>query len=164
MQESYELNKNEFSGIWTISFPLKSTSRSGTFALPALATDEWNMKLAAHGMKVNAHSCHHKLYKRRREIRSGESTAHKHDTMFSLSFVWKSTMMMMLCLPHLLIKLSILSPIHTWRITFGASGSLVVKALCYKPEGREFHTRWGDFFLNLPNPSGRTRPWGLLSL
>jgi hypothetical protein len=39
----------------------------------------------------------------------------------------------------------------------------VVKALCYKPEGRGFDTRWGEF-LNLPNPSGRTRPWGLLSL
>jgi hypothetical protein len=39
----------------------------------------------------------------------------------------------------------------------------VVKALCYKPEGRWFDTQWGDF-LNLPNPSGRTRPWGLLSL
>jgi hypothetical protein len=46
---------------------------------------------------------------------------------------------------------------------FGARGSVVVKALCYKPEGRGFDTRWGDF-LNLSNPSGRTRPWGLLSL
>jgi hypothetical protein len=40
---------------------------------------------------------------------------------------------------------------------------IVVKALCYKPEGRGFDTRWVDF-LNLPNPSGRIRPWGLLSL
>jgi hypothetical protein len=39
----------------------------------------------------------------------------------------------------------------------GARGSIVVKALCYIPEGREFDTRWGDF-LNLPNPSGRTMP------
>jgi hypothetical protein len=46
----------------------------------------------------------------------------------------------------------------------GACGSIVVKALCYKPEGRGLDTRWGDFFLNLPTPSGRTRPWGLLSL
>jgi hypothetical protein len=46
---------------------------------------------------------------------------------------------------------------------FVAHGSVVVKALCYKPDGRGFDTRWGDF-LNLPNPSGRTRPWGLLSL
>jgi hypothetical protein len=38
-----------------------------------------------------------------------------------------------------------------------------VKALCYKPEGRGFDTRRGKF-LNLPNPSGRTRPCGLLSL
>jgi hypothetical protein len=41
----------------------------------------------------------------------------------------------------------------------GARGSVVVKALCYKPEGHEFDIRWGKF-LNLPNPSGRTRPWG----
>jgi hypothetical protein len=45
----------------------------------------------------------------------------------------------------------------------GARGSVVVKALCYKLEGRGFDSRWGEF-LNLPNPSGRTRPWGLLSL
>jgi hypothetical protein len=31
----------------------------------------------------------------------------------------------------------------------------------YKSRG--FDSRWGEF-LNLPNPSGRTRPWGLLSL
>jgi hypothetical protein len=35
----------------------------------------------------------------------------------------------------------------------GTRGSVVVKALCYKPEGRGFDTRWGEF-LNLPNPSG----------
>jgi hypothetical protein len=45
----------------------------------------------------------------------------------------------------------------------GARGSLVVKALGYKPEGRDFETCW-DKILNLPNPSGRNRPWGLLSL
>jgi hypothetical protein len=45
----------------------------------------------------------------------------------------------------------------------GARVSVVVKALCYKPEGRGFDSRWGEF-LNLPNSSGRTRPWGLLSL
>jgi hypothetical protein len=28
----------------------------------------------------------------------------------------------------------------------GARGSVVVKALCYKPEGRGFDTRSGDFF------------------
>jgi hypothetical protein len=50
--------------------------------------------------------------------------------------------------------------------TVGARCSVVVEALCYKPEGRGFETRWGEwiFFFNLPNPSGRTRPWGLLSL
>jgi hypothetical protein len=47
---------------------------------------------------------------------------------------------------------------HSWE-----RGSLVVKALDYKPEGRGFETRWGEI-VNLPNPSGRTRPWGLLSL
>jgi hypothetical protein len=45
----------------------------------------------------------------------------------------------------------------------GARGRVVVKALCYKPEGRGFDTRQGEF-LNLPNPSGRTSPWGSLSL
>jgi hypothetical protein len=45
----------------------------------------------------------------------------------------------------------------------GARGIVVVKALCYKPEGRGFETRGGEF-LNLPNPSGRSRPWGLFSL
>jgi hypothetical protein len=39
----------------------------------------------------------------------------------------------------------------------------MVKALGYESEGRGFETRWGEI-LNLPNPSGRTRPWGLLSL
>jgi hypothetical protein len=38
-------------------------------------------------------------------------------------------------------------------------GSVVVKALCYKPEGGGFETQ-----LNLPNPSGRTRTWCLLRL
>jgi hypothetical protein len=42
-------------------------------------------------------------------------------------------------------------------------GSVVVKALCYKPEGREFETWWGEF-LNLPNPSTCSRHWGLPSL
>jgi hypothetical protein len=45
----------------------------------------------------------------------------------------------------------------------GARGNVVVKALYYKPEGRGFDSRLGKF-LNLPNLSGRTRPWGLLSL
>jgi hypothetical protein len=35
-----------------------------------------------------------------------------------------------------------------------SSGSVVVKALRYKPDGRVFDTRLGEF-LNLPNPSGR---------
>jgi hypothetical protein len=41
--------------------------------------------------------------------------------------------------------------------------SVVVKALCYELESHGFDIQWGEF-LNLPNPSGRTRPWGLLSL
>jgi hypothetical protein len=60
---------------------------------------------------------------------------------------------------------------HLWPMTIiplcikkqGKRGSVVVKALHYKQEGRGFDTRLGDL-LNLPNPSGRTRPWGLLSL
>jgi hypothetical protein len=45
----------------------------------------------------------------------------------------------------------------------GERGSVVVKALCYKPEGCWCETRWGEF-LNLRKPSCRSRPWGLLSL
>jgi hypothetical protein len=41
----------------------------------------------------------------------------------------------------------------------GARGSLVVKALGYKTEGRWFEIRWGEI-LNLPNPSDRTRSLG----
>jgi hypothetical protein len=44
-------------------------------------------------------------------------------------------------------------------VKIGARGSVVVKALCYKPGGRGFDTRQGEF-LNLPNPSGRTKPEG----
>jgi hypothetical protein len=55
---------------------------------------------------------------------------------------------------------------HTTCLTYssklGVGGSVVVKALCYKPEGRGFDTRWSEF-LNLPILSGSTRPWGLLS-
>jgi hypothetical protein len=53
--------------------------------------------------------------------------------------------------------------LFVFTLILGACGSIVVKALCYKPEGREFDSRLGEF-LNLPNPSGRTRSWGLLSL
>jgi hypothetical protein len=48
-----------------------------------------------------------------------------------------------------------------YHITTEVRDSVVVKAQYYKPEGREFDSRWGEF-LNLPNPSGRTRPWGCL--
>jgi hypothetical protein len=54
---------------------------------------------------------------------------------------------------------------HLLQLLKGARGNVVVKALYYKPEGRGFETRWGEgIFFNLRNPSGRTRPWGSLSL
>jgi hypothetical protein len=37
-------------------------------------------------------------------------------------------------------------------VTRGPRSSVMVKVKCYKPEGRGFDTRWGEF-LNLPNPS-----------
>jgi hypothetical protein len=54
----------------------------------------------------------------------------------------------------------------SYNLNTGGKGSLVVKALCYKPEDRGLETRLGEwlFFINLPNPSGHTKPWGLLSL
>jgi hypothetical protein len=51
-------------------------------------------------------------------------------------------------------------PLH---ISTGARGSVVVKALCYKLRGHWFEIRWGEF-LNLPDLSGHSRSWGLLSL
>jgi hypothetical protein len=56
-------------------------------------------------------------------------------------------------------------PRDSWAyfiVSIGARDSVVVKALCYKPEGRRFDTRWGEF-LNLSNLSGRSRPGGLVS-
>jgi hypothetical protein len=54
---------------------------------------------------------------------------------------------------------------HLWLIRFqpGARGSVVVKALFYKPESRGFDSRRVEF-LNLPNPSGRTRPQPLTGM
>jgi hypothetical protein len=49
------------------------------------------------------------------------------------------------------------------RNKVGACCIVVVEALCYKPECRGSEAD-GVFFLNLPNPSGRTEPCGLLSL
>jgi hypothetical protein len=65
-----------------------------------------------------------------------------------------------LVIPRIVCVVSFYWPVF---IVLGAGGSLVIKALGYKPEGRGFETRWGEI-LNLPNPSGRTKPWGLLSL
>jgi hypothetical protein len=42
---------------------------------------------------------------------------------------------------------------------YGAHSTVLIKTLCYKPEGHGFDTLWGEF-LNLPNPSSCTRPWG----
>jgi hypothetical protein len=44
----------------------------------------------------------------------------------------------------------------------GARGSVVVKALRYKPEGRGLEPDQVNTFLNLPNPSDRNRSWDLL--
>jgi hypothetical protein len=45
-----------------------------------------------------------------------------------------------------------------YRYVFGARGSILVKALCYKPEGRGFETRWGEWnfsiYLILPAALG----------
>jgi hypothetical protein len=58
--------------------------------------------------------------------------------------------------------------IHSFSFLFvciWARGSVVVKALCYKPEGRGFDTLGGELiFFNLPNLSSRTSPWSLLNL
>jgi hypothetical protein len=51
-----------------------------------------------------------------------------------------------------------------WVFLFFKKGPLGGgEALYYNSEGRGFETRWGEWiFFNLPNPSSRTRPWGLL--
>jgi hypothetical protein len=46
----------------------------------------------------------------------------------------------------------------------GERSSAVVKALCYKPEGRGFETRWGVFFFNLPNPLRPHKVLGFIQL
>jgi hypothetical protein len=53
--------------------------------------------------------------------------------------------------------------INVVYVLYRARGSLVVKALGYKPEGRGFETRWGEI-LNLPDISICTKLWDLLSL
>jgi hypothetical protein len=40
------------------------------------------------------------------------------------------------------------------------SGSVVVKALWYKREGRGFETRWGEWTFQFTWSFHRTRPWG----
>jgi hypothetical protein len=47
-------------------------------------------------------------------------------------------------------------------VAYYTRGNIVVKALCYKPEGRGFNTRWGEF-LNVPNLSGAALDPGVYS-
>jgi hypothetical protein len=79
------------------------------------------------------------------------------DLLISLSHSWLSDLV--LGHPMRLFPSNFICLLRMVR----ARGSVVVKALCYKPEGLGFETRWGEC-LNLPNPSSRSRPWGLLSL
>jgi hypothetical protein len=60
---------------------------------------------------------------------------------------------------HQLFVLSFLAGLFSRTIkgTDDRRHAVAIEELCYKPEGREFDTRRGEF-LNLPNPSGRTRP------
>jgi hypothetical protein len=92
-------------------------------------------------------------------IRTYERGDHQ-TTLVQLSYIYcayeKGNLM------YSLKDLTVVYNTQKYRVS-GARGSVVVKALCYKPEGHGFDTRWGEF-LNLPNHSGRTRPWGLLSL
>jgi hypothetical protein len=43
---------------------------------------------------------------------------------------------------------------HNWKQNYSVRGSVVLEALCYKPEGRGVETRWGEhnFFLFCLNP------------
>jgi hypothetical protein len=66
------------------------------------------------------------------------------------------------CVMYVCVPLLSTAFIETFRAEINTP-SLVVKVLGYKPEGRVFETRWSEI-LNLPNPSGRIRSWGLLSL
>jgi hypothetical protein len=49
-------------------------------------------------------------------------------------------------LPRNAISIALILFLSLSKGTWGAHGSVVVKALCYKPEGRGFDTRRGDFF------------------
>jgi hypothetical protein len=64
-------------------------------------------------------------------------------------------------------KITICSSLSICQITLNIfmSTGIVLKALCYKPEGRGFNSRWGHWiFFNWPNPSscimalGSTQP------
>jgi hypothetical protein len=60
---------------------------------------------------------------------------------------------------------TILSRFHSFWCRNGTRSSVMLEALCYKPVGRGVRVpmKW-IHFLSLPNLSGRTSPWGLLSL
>jgi hypothetical protein len=51
--------------------------------------------------------------------------------------------------PQLLVTLPICLLIKCCAVKIEARGSEVVKALSYKPEGRGFHTRWGEWFFSI---------------
>jgi hypothetical protein len=57
-------------------------------------------------------------------------------------------------LKHLETEKSTISNFQETPQEIGARGSLVVKALCYKPEGRGFETPWVSIYLILPAALG----------
>jgi hypothetical protein len=83
--------------------------------------------------------------------------------VFALAIVSRCSSSMTHALNPRVDTLFLLCPVDLRIVVNGARGSVVRKALCYKTEGRESETR-RDEFLNLPNPSGLTMPWVLLSL
>jgi hypothetical protein len=80
-----------------------------------------------------------------------------------ITVVWKFLPSACMSLHPLTIAVQSLPGLNFALNKKGARGSVVVKALCYKPEVSGLDSRWGEF-LNFPNPSGRTRPWDLLCL
>jgi hypothetical protein len=46
-------------------------------------------------------------------------------------------------------KIDFIQVVFMYSNSLGARGSIVVKALGYKPEGRGFETRWGEWFLSI---------------
>jgi hypothetical protein len=73
-------------------------------------------EISHRGIVINAHCCHHKLYKFCSEIRSGQSTTLKHDRAFRLPLSGKNIIIVMFFLPCVFIKLSTMSLLHIWRL------------------------------------------------